>query len=96
MLTPILDRILVKRLAKVETTDKLIEIPDQYQQKTNRCEVIAVGDFVTLGSEVHHVVEFIEVGDIVIIGDYNAEDIKVDGEDLVLVSIHDVRAVERG
>ena len=95
MLKPILDRILVKRLAPVETPDKLIEIPDQYQQKTNRCKVIAIGDYVILGSHAAEIASFVNVGDIVIIGDYNAEDIKVDGEDLVLVSIHDVRAVER-
>ena len=95
MLKPILDRILVRRLEAVATPDKLIEIPGQYQQKSNRCEVIAIGDYVVLGNDSVDVREFVDVGDIVIIGDYNAEDIKVDGEDLVLVSIHDVRAVER-
>lgn len=94
MLKPILDRILVRRLEKVATPNSLIELPEQYQQKSNRCVVIAIGNQFALGSEVAYMENFLTVGDVVIIGDYNAEDIKVDGEDLVLVSIHDVRAKE--
>jgi chaperonin GroES len=92
VIKPIMDRILVRRIGVVPTPDKLIEIPDQYQQKSNRCEVIAVGDFVVLGNRAYPVEDFVKPGDIVIIGEYNIEDVKVDGQDLVLVSVHDVRA----
>jgi co-chaperonin GroES (HSP10) len=91
MVKPIMDRVLARRIARVESTEKLIEIPDQYQQKSNRCEVIALGDFVVLGDRAYPIDQFLAVGDTIIIGDYNVEDIKVDGQDLVLVSVHDIR-----
>jgi co-chaperonin GroES (HSP10) len=76
---PLNDRVLVRR--SQEEDDNLVKIPDAWKGKTNRGEVLALGSDVTAT---------INIGDEVIFGPYSAQDITIDGEDLVLISFRDI------
>ena len=90
---PILDRILVRRLAAPKAEDGFV-VPEKFRQQTNRGEVVAVGDTVVLGGLNVTIDTFISVGDIVHYGEYTAEQMK-DDPSLYIVRIQDVRLVER-
>ena len=91
MLKPILDRVLVKRIEQAPAVQSLIEIPDQYKQSSKVCKVVALGDFVVLGGQSFPLSQFLSVGDTVLISDYGDEQVMVDGEELILVRIQDIR-----
>lgn len=78
-LKPLNDRVLLRRYE--ETDGKDVQIADAFKGKSNRGTVLAVGPSVTSLSE----------GDRVLFGEYSAEDITIDGEELVLISVHDCR-----
>ena len=87
-LTPfqtILDRVLVKRVIETKTTAGRFIIPDKYQQQSHKGVVISIGELVTQ----------LQIGDIVLFGEYNPEKISLDGEELLVVSIHDIRGFQR-
>ena len=90
---PILDRILVRRLAAPKAEDGFV-VPEKFRQQTNRGEVIAVGTGVVLGAKWEPMCIFVEPGDIVHYGEYTAEQMK-DDPSLYIVRIQDVRLVER-
>jgi len=91
--SPILDRLIVRRLAVEEQTG--FAIPDKYRQHTNRGEVIAIGNGVLLGLEFVDMAEFVSVGDIVKYGEYTAERLGPDDEETFIIRLQDVRTVER-
>jgi len=84
---PLNDRVLLRRIKEDET--KAIATADAYKEQPDRGEVLAVGDCMVLGNEVRPIP--LNKGDIVQFGRYNAEDIEIDGEMLVLVSAFDCR-----
>ena len=90
----ILDRILVRRIETPSTVDGF-EVAEKFRQHTNRGEVVAVGDWVVLGGQCHKVTEFVNIGDIVLYGEYTAERQSKDDETLWIVRLQDVRGVER-
>jgi|SRR5215475_10073009 len=79
-LLPLNDRVLVRRLHDFDD-EKQVKIADAYQPESNRGEVLAIGD---------KAVGVLEKGDRVLFSHYGAQEIEVDGEELVLVSIHDI------
>lgn len=94
---PILDRILIKRIESVAEVDGFV-IAEKYREKSRRGEVIAVGDYVVLGQQCHKITDFVDVGDIVVYGEYSAE--AQDHTDptiatTFLVRLADIRTVER-
>jgi co-chaperonin GroES (HSP10) len=94
---PILDRILVRRIERVEEQSEF-SIPDKYREKSRLGEVIAIGDGVVLGNQYLPLEEFVNVGDRVIYGEYAAE--AFDHTDptiatIFVIRIQDVRTVER-
>ena len=91
---PIMDRILCQRLD--ERKDSLIVEADAYATKSNKYQVIALGDFVVVGGQRIALSDFVSVGDIVLAGEYNVEEIELDGEKFQLVRIQDVRGVRHG
>lgn len=94
MLRPILDRVLVRRLEEAKKPDSLIDIPDQYVQKSRKCEVLALGHGVVLGGAFVPLEDFLQVGDIVLISDYGDEELKDADQDLILVRIQDIRGFD--
>ena len=92
MIDPILDRVLVRRLTKVSTST--IVVPEKYRQAERTGEVVAIGQFVVVGGLRIPLTELVNVGDIVLFGEYSAEKFEED-EDLVLLRVQDIRGKVR-
>ncbi|HET6421358.1 MAG TPA: co-chaperone GroES [Geobacteraceae bacterium] len=91
-LRPLQDRIIVKRLEEENKTAGGILIPDTAKEKPQRGEVIAVGkgkvteDGKTLPMDV-------KKGDKVLFGKYAGTEIKIDGEDYLIMREDDILGV---
>lgn len=96
-LRPILDRILVRRLPPEKKGDSFDDlVPDKYRQHNNLGRVIAIGDGILLGQEWHPLTEFVQLGQVVLYGEYTAERLEDSGEDeLYIIRLQDVRGVKR-
>jgi len=86
---PLGDRVLIRRLEAEEKTKSGIVLPGSAQEKPQMAEVIAVGP----GTD--DVKMEVSVGDKVIISKYSGTDIKMDGEDLIIVSQKDILAIAK-
>jgi chaperonin GroES len=84
---PMNDRVLLRRIS--EKDEHRVVMPDAFVQDSDIGEVIAVGDGMLIGGELRPI--NLKSGDKVRFGHYNAEDIELEGEKLVLVSAFDVR-----
>jgi co-chaperonin GroES (HSP10) len=91
---PILDRILLRRLAEKEDASGF-DIPSKYREPEARGEVVAIGDGVTLGGQWHPMSEFVNVGDHVLFGEHTVEKIMLDGEAFDIARLQDIRGVRR-
>lgn len=89
---PLGENIVVKRLEAEETTAGGIVLPDAAQQKPAEGRVLSVGDGVMLpdGSRVSHQVG---EGDRVVFSSYSGTDVRVDNQDLLIMSENDVLAI---
>src|SRR5712671_6232481 len=89
---PLSDRIVVKRIEEQETTRSGIIIPDSAQEKPQEAEVIAVGHGKRL--EDGTVVPLdVKAGDRILFGKYSGNDIRVDGEEYLIMREDDVLGV---
>ena len=90
-LVPLGDRVVLKQLEAEETTNAGIVLPGQAQEKPQQAEVIAVGPGgVVEGKEVKMEVV---VGDKVIYSKYAGTEVKMDGEEYIIVRQNDILAV---
>ncbi|MDP8237013.1 MAG: co-chaperone GroES [Candidatus Erginobacter occultus] len=91
-ITPLGDRVLVKRLEPAETKKGGIIIPETAQEKPMEATVIAVGTGKVLedGTKVKFEVA---KGDRVLIGKYSGTDVKIDDEDYLILSQDDILAI---
>ena len=90
-LVPLGDRVVLKQLEAEEKTKSGIVLPGQAQEKPQQAEVIAVGPGKTEdGKEVKMEVA---VGDMVIYSKYAGTDVKMDGEEFIIVKQGDILAV---
>ena len=89
---PIGDRVLIKRLEAEEKTTGGIVLPDTAKEKPKEGKVIALGDGKVLESGERAKFQ-IKVGDRVIFASYSGTDVKVDGEEYMLMSEEDILAV---
>ena len=90
-LVPLGDRVVLKQLVAEETTKSGIVLPGQAQEKPQQAEVIAVGPGgVVDGKEVKMEVA---VGDQVIYSKYAGTEVKLDGEEYIIVRQDDILAV---
>jgi len=92
MLKPLGDRVLLKRSDPAEKTKGGIIIPPSAQEKVTEGTVLAVGPG-TRNDRGERVALDVEAGQTVIFGRYAGTDIKVDGEECLVVRIDDVLAV---
>src|SRR5690348_3306776 len=90
-LQPLDDRIVIKRLEAEEKTAGGIVLPDTAKEKPQRGEVIAVGPGKLLDSGKRAALE-ISVGDIVLFGKYSGTEVKVGGEECLIVRESDLLA----
>ncbi len=90
---PLHDRVVVRRQEEEETTAGGIVLPGSAKEKPNQGEVIAVGVGRILDNGDVRPVD-VKVGDVVVFGKYAGSDtIEVEGEELVILSESDIKAV---
>ena len=90
-LVPLGDRVVLKQVEAEETTKSGIVLPGQAQEKPQQAEVIAVGPGgVVEGKEVKMEVA---VGNKVIYSKYAGTEVKLDGEEYIIVKQNDILAV---
>jgi chaperonin GroES len=92
---PLHDRVIVRRLEEERTTAAGIVIPDTATEKPNRGKVIAVGKGKTNDKGEVRPME-VKVGDVVLFGQYAGSKVKIDGEELLVMSEDDLMAVLEG
>ena len=91
-LRPLHDRLVVKRMEEERTSPGGIVIPDSATEKPSKGEVIAVvNGKVNDNGEVRPV--DVKVGDTILFGKYSGTEVKVDGDDLLVMREDDVMAV---
>jgi chaperonin GroES len=89
---PLHDRVLVRRVAEEQKTKGGIIIPDTAQEKPSEGEVVAVGPGAR--SEDGKVTPLdVKVGDRVLFGKYGGTEIKVDGEDMIVLRESDILGI---
>lgn len=90
---PLGDRLLVKAIKADEQTKSGIIIPDTVEkERPERGEVIAAGPG-RLDEKGSRVAMDVKVGDKVVFKKYGPDEIKVDGEELLILDVSDVLAV---
>jgi len=89
---PLQDRILIKRLDEEEQQQGGIIIPDTAKEKPQEAEVVAIG-VGKLNDDGERVPMEVSVGDKVLVGKYSGSDIKIDGEDYVILREDEVLAI---
>ncbi|HEX7081838.1 MAG TPA: co-chaperone GroES [Gammaproteobacteria bacterium] len=89
---PLHDRLVVKRVEDTRTSPGGIVIPDTAAEKPSRGEVIAVGKGKILDSGEVRPLD-VKAGDQVLFGKYSGNEVKVDGEELIVLREDDVLGV---
>ena len=89
---PLQDRIVVKRLEGESVTKGGIIIPDTAKEKPIQGRVVAVGNGKILKDGKIRPLD-VKVGDVILFGKYSGNEVKLDGEDHVLIREDDVLAV---
>jgi chaperonin GroES len=89
---PLHDRVILKRMEEETTSAGGIVIPDTAAEKPMRGEVVAIGKGKRLDSG--EVVPLdVKVGDAVLFGKYSGTEVKVNGEDLLVMREEDIMGV---
>lgn len=90
-LIPIADRVVIKMAEAEETTKSGIILTGTAKEKPQVAEVIAVGPGGNVDGK--DIVMTVKVGDKVITGKYSGTEIKLDGEEYVIVRQGDILAI---
>ncbi len=91
-LRPLYDRIIVKRMEEEEKTEGGIIIPDTAKEKPIEGKVIAVGDGRVLESGKRLPLQ-VKKGDKVLFGKYAGTEVKIEGEEHLIMREDDIIAV---
>ena len=89
---PLHDRLVVRRFEEKETAKGGIIIPDTAKEKPQEGEVLAVGSGKILDSGIKTALD-VKVGDKILFGKYSGTEIKIDGEDVLILREDEVLAV---
>jgi chaperonin GroES len=92
---PLHDRVLIRRLEEERTSPGGIVIPDTATEKPIRGKVIAVGTGRVMEDGKIRPLD-LKKGDTVLFGKYSGTEVKVDGEELVVMREDDIMAVIEG
>jgi chaperonin GroES len=82
-ITPLHDRVLVRRLEQTETAKGGIIIPDTAKEKPQEGEVIAVGAGKL--EKGHRIPLDVKAGDRILFGKYTGSEIKIDGQEYLIL-----------
>ena len=91
-LRPLHDRVLVKRLEAGEQVSGGIIIPDSAKEKPQQAEVIAIGNGKLMDSGERVALE-VKPGDRILFGKYSGSDIKIDGEERLILKEDEILGV---
>ena len=91
-LRPLHDRVIVKRMEEERMSSGGIVIPDSATEKPVRGKVLAVGNGKILDNGEKRAID-IKVGDAILFGKYSGTEVKVDGEELLVMREEDIMAV---
>ena len=89
---PLADRILVKRIEEEEKTKGGIIIPDAAKEKPQEGKVVAIGDGKVLDNG-QKLALTVKVGDKILFGKYSGSEIKVDGDEHLIMREDDVLGI---
>ena len=89
---PLHDRVVIKRTEEERTTASGIVIPDSATEKPSRGEVLAVGNGKITDSGDVKALD-VKVGDQVLFGKFAGTEVKIDGEDLIIMREDDIMAI---
>ena len=92
---PLHDRVIVKRLDEEKTSAGGIIIPDTAAEKPIQGKVIAVGKGKILENGEVRPLD-VKVGDKILFGKYGGTEVKVDGDELLVMREEDVMAIIEG
>ena len=89
---PLADRVLVKPLEEEDKTPGGIILPDTAKEKPMRGKIMAVGDG-RVDERGERIRMEVKEGDIVLYGKYSGTEIKVDGEEYLIMRESDILAI---
>ena len=90
-LKPLADRVVIKSIESEETTKSGIVLPGSAKEKPQMASVIAVGPGGTVDGK--EVTMYVSIGDKVIYSKYAGTEVKLDGEEFIVVRQNDILAV---
>ena len=90
-ITPLHDRVLVRRVEEKETVKGGIIIPDSAKEKPQEGEVVAVGAG-KINEKGDRIALDVKVGDRILFGKYSGNDIKVDDEEYMILKEDEILA----
>ncbi|MBE0436282.1 MAG: co-chaperone GroES [Methylomicrobium sp.] len=89
---PLHDRVIIKRVEEETKTAGGIVLPGSAAEKPSQGEVLAVGTGKALDNGQVRALE-VKVGDKVLFGKYSGSEVKIDGEEVVVMREEDIMAV---
>jgi chaperonin GroES len=92
---PLHDRVVVRRIEAEEKTAGGIIIPDTAQEKPQQGEVIAVGPGAR-GDDNELIPLDVKAGDRVLFGKWSGTEVKIDGQDVIIMKESDIMGVLEG
>ncbi|MBF0176292.1 MAG: co-chaperone GroES [Magnetococcales bacterium] len=89
---PLNDRVLVKRSGEEEKTPSGIIIPDSAKEKPLQGDVIAAGKGILLDNGKIRPLE-VKAGDRILFGKYSGTEVKIDGEEMLILRENDILGI---
>ena len=89
---PLHDRVVVRRVGEIEKTAGGILIPDTAREKPTEGEVVAVGPGIRGDDGKIHALD-VKAGDRVLFGKWSGNEVKLDGEDLIIMKESDIMGI---
>ncbi len=89
---PLQDRVIVKRVQEEEKTKGGIIIPDTAKEKPQRAKVVAVGAG-KIDDSGKRIPLDVKSGDRILFGKYSGNEVKIDGDDYLILREEDVLAI---
>ncbi len=89
---PLHDRVVVRRIEADQKTAGGIIIPDSAQEKPSEGEVVAVGEGAR-DDDGDRIPLDVKVGDRVLFGKWSGTEVKIDGEDLLIMKESDIMGI---
>ena len=90
--TPLHDRVLIRRIEGEEKTKGGLIVPDTAKEKPSEGEVISVGPGAR-DEDGKHIAMDVKAGDRVLFGKWSGTEVKINGEDLLIMKESDIMGV---